>query len=379
MRRAALPVAAILGIAGIAGADPWVVTMEAGAEADTNVTRIDGGPGLEDPIIAAVGRAGGRVDHKGRVLGGAYAFDVSALARMVGSEQARAKPENVMLYAGQARWLHGIESRPVAVGFDLLAADTVAFTDRTGARTFRNLGGDALAVLGSGEDRHLTLAIGGRDFAYKPKREFDWRGPVASARLDVALWQSSDKTRMLELATTLAFEARSFASTAIVNGCPPDAPPAEQCPQPTTVPRRDRYQRANAELSWTGEVVATAAYQLTVIDSNSYGQSLLRHRIMASATVELVDKLFGSATATLQIDQYPDSVLIEIAVPRQEFTNLEDESRSSLQLRIARELSAAWSLEARAAIWRDIGNIGGSISGTQFHRELVYTGVIYSH
>jgi hypothetical protein len=112
-----------------------------------------------------------------------------------------------------------------------------------------------------------------------------------------------------------------------------------------------------------------------VIDSNSFGQSLIRHRIMASVTTELIDKLFGSATATLQLDQYPDGIVIQTDVQHQEFSNLEDENRSSLQVRIARELSTAWSLEARAAVWRNLGNS----SGMSFRRELVYAGVIYAH
>jgi hypothetical protein len=111
-----------------------------------------------------------------------------------------------------------------------------------------------------------------------------------------------------------------------------------------------------------------------VIDSNSYSQSLIRHRVLASATTELVDKLFGTVTATLQIDQYPDGVLIEKNIQRQEVTTLEDENRSSLQIRIARELSPAWSAEARGALWRDFGNTGT----TSFQRELIYGGLIYS-
>lgn len=375
MRRAArlFPVA-VLGVARIAGAEPWIVTMEAGAEADSNVERVETGPGLmTDRIAAPVGRAGGRIDHKDHVLGGAYAFGISALARMVAS--SKTAPENVMLYAGEARWMHGVEARPITVGVDIIGANTLALSGGRGARTFRNVGGDALVVLGSGDERHLTLAVGGRDFVYKPNHAFDWHGPLANARLDAMLWQSSGKTRSLELITTLAFEARTYASTALANQCPSGAPPSDQCSAPTSLTRRDRYQRANVELSWTGDVVATGGYQLTVIDSNSYGQSLIRHRIVASLTAELFDKLFGSATATLQLDQYPDGVVIETGIQHQEFTNLEDENRSSLQLRLARELSTAWSLEARAAVWRDLSNTGA----TSFRRELIYAGVIYSH
>jgi hypothetical protein len=376
MRRVALPavIAGLLGLARMAGAEAWTMTMETGAEADTNVERVETGTGATtDRIAAPVGLVGAQLENKDRVLGGAYAVGGSVLARLVANSQARA--ENVMLFAGEGRWLRAIESRPIAAGISLIAADALAITGGTGARTFRNLGADALLSMWSGEDRRLMLAVGARDFSYKPSHAFDWRGPVGNARLDVVLWQTSDKTRALELAATFGFEERTYASTALADTCPPDAPPSYGCPAGTPLVRRDHYQRANLELKWAGEVIVTAGYQLTVIDSNSYGQSLIRHRVMASGTVELADKLYGTATATLQIDQYPDGVLVEKDLQNQEFTNLEDENRSSLQVRIARELSATWSLETRGALWRDIGSPGGM----SFRRELIYAGVIYSH
>jgi len=376
MRRAVLPAAVgVLGMWGNASAEPWTVTIEGGAEADSNVERLETIPGVAASarIAAPVGRAGARIDHKDHLLGGTYVLGLSGLARMVAS--ADAKDENVMLYAGQLRWMHPLDAQPIAAGISLTAADALAITGGIGARTFRNLGADGVLALGAGDARRLTLALGGRDFRYKPNRVFDWAGLSANARLDVMLWQAASKTESLELATTLGFESRTYSSAALTNICAPGAPPAEGCSAGTSLTRRDRYQRANVELNWTGDVVVTTGYQVTVIDSNSYGQSLIRHRVMAAATAELPGKLFGTITATLQIDQYPDGVLVEKDVQHQEFTNLEDENRSSLQLRVARELSATWSLEARAAIWRDFGNADTAT----FRRELIYTGVIYAH
>jgi hypothetical protein len=373
MRRAALAVVGLLGLMSRAWAEPWTVTMEGGGEADSNVQRVESSQGAMPRVAAPVGSTGARLDHKDHLLGGTYALGLSGLARMVAS--SRINDENVMLLAGDGRWLHPIGERPVALGFGLTAADAFPIASETGARTFRNLGGDALIALGTGEDRHLMLAVGGRDFRYKPNHSFDWRGGAASARFDLVLWQPDGKTRSLELAATLGFEARGYRTTALTNTCSPSATPASLCSARTTLIRRDRYQRAGLELGWTGEIVATAGYQLTVINSNSYGQSQVRHRVMASATTELIDQLFGTVTATLQIDQYPDGLLVANDLQHQEFTNLEDENRSSLQVRIARALTSAWSLETRGAIWRDLGNPGAAA----FRRELVYAGVIYSH
>jgi hypothetical protein len=369
MRRAALPAIGILGVAGIAAADPWTVRMETGAEADSNVAR------SEDtaPVAAAVGRLGARIDHRDQLLGGSYIVEVSGLARMVAS--AEPQDESVMLYVGELRWLHPIGTGSLAAGVHLTAADSFGVLVPIGARTYRNLGGDALIMLGHGDD-HLMLGVGGRDFWYKPHGSelephvFDWRGPVANARLDTMLWQTPDRTRNLELAATLGFEARSYSSKAKLN-CSPNNPVDDPCVMDTMLRRRDRYQRAGLELTWTGGVVATGSYQATVIDSNSYGQSLIRQRIIAAVTLEPWSALFVSATATLQIDQYPDGIPVGDLL-HQELTSLEDENRSSLQVLITRAVSAAWSLEARGAIWRDFGTTGAS-----FRRELIYAGVLY--
>jgi hypothetical protein len=349
------------------------VTVEGGAGGDSNVERMETTPGNPTKRIAApVGRAGARIAHKDRLLGGGYVLGLSALARMVASSAA--KDENVMLYAGDARWLRALDTQPVAIGAGVTAADAFGMTGQTGARTFRNLGGDALLALGSGEQRRLMLAVGGRDFLYKPNHAFNWHGPVVNARFDAVLWQTAGKTKTLELATTFGFEARAYAGVALRDVCPPGSPLNSECSIETKLTRRDRYQRAGAELNWTGEIVFTVGYQFTAADSNSYGQSLVRHRVLGSATAELLDKLFGTLTATLQIDQYPDGVLVERYVQRQELTSLEDENRSSLQVRIARELSSSWTLEARGAIWRDFGHSDVAA----FYRQLIYTGVTYS-
>jgi hypothetical protein len=364
MRRTALPAIGILGLVRIAAADPWTVTMESGAEADTNVSRVESEP----RVAAAAGRLGARIDHDGGALGGAYLVDVSGLARMVASSATR--DENVMLYAGEARWLHPVGAPSLAAGLHVLAADSFGMLGGIGARTFRNLGADALLVLGHGDDHHLTLGVGMRDFWYKPStaHEFDWRGPAANARLDAMLWQTPDKTQSLELAATFGFEDRNYQSYALYS-CSPDEDP---CTMDTTLRRRDRYQRAGLELKWTGHLVATGGYQATVIDSNSFGQSLVRQRIMGSVTMELLGAVLITTTAVLQIDQYPDGILID-DLQHQELTSLEEENRSSLQVLIARKLSPAWSLEARGAVWRDFGNGAAS-----FRRELASAGVVYS-
>lgn len=392
MLRAALAALAILGWSGVAAADPWTVRMETGGEADSNVARVETAVGTPPRIAAGAGRLGARLGYRGQLAGGSYLIDAAGLARMITSSDDDLRDENVVLGTADLHWLRPVRDGEISVGLHLTAADSFGLLGGTGARTFRNLGGDALVVLAR-EDHRLTLALGGRDFKYKPRPPppecedetacdqlpplpphlFDWRGPVASAQLDSTLWQAADRTENLELQTTLGFEQRSYASTAVTN-CTPHEPVNDPCSMPTTLRRRDRYQRAGVALTWTGALVATGSYQLTVIDSNSYGQSLIRQRITAQVTTELPGKLFATGAATLQIDDYPDGIPILKDVQHQEFTNLEDENRSSLQVLLTRALSDTWSVEARGALWRDFA----SISAAAFRRTLVYAGVVYA-
>ena len=370
MRRAA--VLAIV-VAAPAHAAPWTVTGEAGAEVDSNVQRVETGPGLvTSPVAAPVLRFGARATHRDGALGGAYALGLSDLTRVV--ENQGVAVENVTLLGGDLRWLHPLGERPVSAGGAVTAVDAFPLGDAVGARTFRSLGADALIAMHAGDDRHLALAFGARAFVYKPAHELDWRGPAASARVDLILWQPAGHTRSLELAATLGFELRSYDAAALADACPPGAPADPKCTAPTDFLRRDRYQRAGVELTWVGSQVAALGYQLTVIDSNSFGQSLARHRVTASATAA-VGQTYATLLAILQIDKYLDGLVIQTDL-HMDYTNIEDENRSSVQLRIARKLSSWWSLEGRAAIWR---NLARSSMELAFQRELVYAGVIYTH
>ncbi|NVB79583.1 MAG: hypothetical protein HOV81_14395, partial [Kofleriaceae bacterium] len=187
--------------------------------------------------------------------------------------------------------------------------------------------------------------------------------------------QAPSTTKSLELTTSAGFESRTFAnSAALTNACPPGAPADPDCTASTDLDRRDRYQRLGTELTWVGRQVAAVGYQFTLIDSNSFGQSLARHRVTASATIALPARLYGTLLGILQIDQYLDGLLVRRDLQQQEFTNVEDENRSSVQARLARKLTPSWSIEGRAAIWR---NLAGSAMELSFQRELVYLGIVY--
>jgi len=359
-----------------AGPGTWTVTGEAGAEEDTNVERVETGPGLPDaPVAAPMLRFGARIDGRDRLAGGGYTLSLSDLTRIDADREVPI--EDVTLVAGDLRWLHPLGERPVSLGAGVTAADALPLSDAVGDRTFSNVGADALLAAHDGDDRRMLLAIGVRSFVYKPvpTHDYDWTGAVANARFDFVLWHSPERTRSLELAAMFGFEARGYDGAAYVTTCPSGAMASPNCFAPTSLQRFDRYQRAALEATWTGRQIVTAGYQLYVIDSNSFGESLVRHRAYASVTSELPGGLYGTLLGILEIDKYLDGLVVGTDVLHQDFANIEDENRSSLQARLARKVTPALAIEARAAIWR---NLGTTSMDVEFHRELYTLGVVYT-
>jgi hypothetical protein len=399
MRRAALAWlvggSVFVGVGGTAAADApapstsstssTTVQAEGGAEVDSNVQRVETGPGLQTtPISSSVGRLGAKLDHRGRIARGAYAMHLGSFARIVGSPDAQS--ESVALLAGDLKWLRPLGTRPVSVGFAVLGADAIALDStvedipecdrRRLDRTFRTAGADALIVMRNTDDRSLTLGFGGRRFSFKPCSKFDWSGPSANARLDLTLWESAEGTRSLELAAFAGVEARAYNDVALANACENGEMPVDpkDCSAATSLPRHDRYHRVGVELTWVGSVVAALGYTLSVTDTNSYGQSLVRHRVNLSATTDLPWGLYGTAYVTLQYDQYLDGLIVEKDLQNQTFTTLDDENRSSFQVRIARQVTKTVAIETRFAHWRDIG--GGDDAA--FRRSLLYAGAVFN-
>jgi hypothetical protein len=381
MRRALALVAVMAPAQAGADRDSWSVTGEAGAELDSNVQRVETGPDLgTTPVTSAVWRFGVRTEGRGIAGGGRYVAALSDLTRVVNDPTVQV--ENVTLLAGDLRWMHALGERPVSLGVGVVAADALPLSDPIGARTFSNIGADALLAAHAGDERRLLLAVGGRSFSYKPgshgdgtDHDYDWSGPTASARLDVIPWQAPGGARSLELAFTAGFEARAYDGLAFVNACTPGSPPDPGCSSPIpSIARRDRFQRVGVEATWVGKRLAAIGYQLVVIDSNSFGQSLVRHRATASLTSPLPGDVYGTLLAILQIDKYLDGLVVG-DIQLRDFANIENENSSSLQLRLGKKLSSAWSLEGRAAIWRSLGSTAMNI---KYERELIYGGIVYS-
>ncbi|HME92096.1 MAG TPA: hypothetical protein VKE49_11780, partial [Myxococcaceae bacterium] len=119
-------------------------------------------------------------------------------------------------------------------------------------------------------------------------------------------------------------------------------------PPSTPEQRQDVAFLAGASYSYRGPVVFTASYVYGQASSNSFGESLYRHRINVSAAVRLPFELTLLGQAALQITRYPDG-----PYPTPDIILIEDDNHDSLSLKLLRPVSRHVDLELHYALYHD--------------------------
>lgn len=348
--------------------DTWETDVEAGAELDTNVQRIEVDPeGTEQPITAPAGRAGAKFAGTGERRWGRWTVGGQSLARAV-AYPAGDLGENIGVLAGEGRWDRPTGEGTARVGIRASYYDVLPLLGGGVARAFAIGGVDGLVMLGGSGGERFALSAGYRDFRYKPDDDFDWRGVAVALRFVTPLG------RGIDLSSGYRLERRSFRGLAFTSGCGPMDPVAPTCFVPTALNRSDLHHVGEVELIYTGDVVAGAGYQVTFNDSSSYGQSLVRHRLSASLTAKLPASVFATAITTLQLDQYLDPLVLARDVSNQTFTSIEEENRSALSVRLSRKLRGKWAAEGRWAFYAD----SLSQDDLEFRRQVFYGGVTWA-
>jgi len=365
--------AILLALTGVAHGDGWEGRVEAGAEFDSNVHRVEVDPeGTVMAVAAPLGRAGFRLDGTGkRGTWGRWTAGAQGLVRTVLSDE---RGEDVGVAGVDGRWDRAVGERRAAVGARASYYDVIALGPGTGARTFALAAADGMLLLVDDDGSRFAISAGGRDFRYKPDADFDWRGVALGARLTRTVWSKHDETTV-ELALGYQLERRAFEGLAFTNGCGPSEPVRPTCFVPTSEPRADLHHAASAEVTYTGELVATGAYHVAYNDSSSYGQSLVRHRLAASITAELPLRVYGTAGAALQVDQYLDPLVLARDVSSQTFTSIDDENRSEVSIRLSRAVGRGFAAELRVATYAD----SLSSDDLRFRRTVMYGGLTWTN
>jgi len=356
-----------------ARADGWQVGVEAGAEVDSNVDRVEEGT-TRPRVTAALMRGGGRVDGAGRLGATQYGVTASALTRL--GAPGDAAGNGFVDLTASARWELPLRARSTRVGARGAVHEVLTSGTGAGARDYTWGLGEAVIALEDG-DRRVTGAAGVRAFHYAPVAGSDWVAPSLGIDLASTLWRGEaddgGDASSLEIDLGYVAERRDYDGYALSSVCEPATALEPECLAATREPRSDLNHRVAAAIVYTGDRIYSAEYTLTVNDSSSLGQSNLRNRLMLAATSRLPGGVFATVQLTGQLDHYPDGFLVDpVIIPNA--PPIEDENHSSVSLLASRRLSGRWTAEARWAYWTS----AFSPDALRFERHLVAVGVTWT-
>lgn len=201
---------------------------------------------------------------------------------------------------------------------------------------------------------HLQTGAGLRYFSFKPTPASSNQGPRAQASASLETFPDL----YIEAGATRVW--RNYKSRAwIVEG-------DRFIPNQEGDLRSDRFDVLHATLRYEGDFTTSLGYLYARNRSNSYGQELTRHGLVATATAPLFWDLLLSGRGEVQRTRYEDPVVID------EIFFLDEENRNSFAIALARPLFGDFELEARYSLFLQEFGIDGRYQRQLFGLSLVY-------
>ncbi len=359
----------------------WKLALEGGSEYDSNYHRIevteseevDGGSLLRTAATA-------QLQHRLKP-GQALAMDLRAATKLFTASAGQSENIGVVYGDGKYQSYVGDDKAVLAVrGNYYNAIDLRPFGDGDNPVTGRSFRSGELEIslrLPSEGEHQVTLLANTRDFLYKPDDDFSWRGEHLGVQYRTVLWigdpDQDESAASVDVRASYRVGLRRFEGAAFRNTCSAQEMAAPECFVPTSGKRADMNHSGFAEAVYTGRNIYSLLYSAQFVDSNSYGQASVRHRVEASLTTELGAKVFLTARATLRLNTFLDPLLLARDVQSQSFISIEDENRNSLKLDFARDIGDSFAVEARLAIYSN----EFATQELSFRRQTGYLGVIY--
>ena len=380
------PAAAAIAAQGHpAGHTAWSLELEGGAEYDSNIHRLELKGGDTAEVVAAplmrLGAHHTLTWH--RTAGERLELDTFGGLKLFGSDSGQS--ENVAVVSSRGGYQWHLRGRGAVVGLSGNYYDAIAYQlyQPSGPvydnRNFRTGAGEVSAtLLGPGQNR-LTALVGYRLFHYKPDPVFDWQGEHYQLVYQTTWWrgdpdQDADAAS-IDFTAGYELERRNYDGSARTSSCADPGAGDPACSAGTTLPRADLNHTVGAELVYTGRRIYSARYELTVNDSNSFGESLVRQRLRLGITTELFHELYLTAQGTVLFNAYLDPLLVVSDEQARTFVSIDEENRNSLALHLSRPLSGGWSIEGRYAIYsNELSN-----QELSFRRQTAYLGAVYHY
>ncbi|MCP3139074.1 hypothetical protein [Pyxidicoccus xibeiensis] len=315
--------------AGRVSAAEWEGSLKGSSRllVDTNASRdfsddSTSSSGL-DQAVSLLGSAEGRATFERSQLVGRY--ELGARKYLGFSE------EDTLVQAGA---LEG----SLALGSEWgLGLEGHAKDRRGGTRAYSDLGASAFAEYAPDVRLALRVRAGARRFVYRPDATANFGAP----ELGVLGRYRFDRRHSVSVFGD--WGSRRYGTRP--RSRPPVGPgPA---PEPPQGRREDGALTAGASYNYRGPLALGLTYVYQEVSSNSFGETVLRHRVTGNAGVRLPWRLTLLAQGSLGLSAYPDGIYLSPEIVLVE----EDEGQNSLSLRLARPVTAKLDVELSWGLW----------------------------
>ncbi|WP_224372236.1 hypothetical protein [Hyalangium versicolor] len=289
---------------------------------DSNAPRDFHGPETPAPLadlaLSVLAAADGRITGESLQLVGRY--------ELGGRKYARYTSEDVLVQAGALEGSMALGTQ-AGLGLEGRAKDR-----RGGSRDYSDLGADAFLEYVPDVRLALRIRAGAHRFVYRPDSRANFGGS------EVGFLGRYRFDRRHSLSVFGEYGGRRYGVEA--------RPPPER--QGLSLGRRqDGALSAGATYTYRGPLALGLTYTFQEISSNSFGETVLRHRLSGSVGLKLPWNVTALAQGALGLSRYPDGIYLSPEIILVE----EDEGQNALSLKLARPVNAHLDLELSYSLY----------------------------
>lgn len=225
-----------------------------------------------------------------------------------------------------------------------------------------------------GEGGQFMLGGGVRGFEWKPDAAFDFiAGQLDALTLVRFTAGPPEREHEIDLSAGYHLERRFYGGMREVNNCPPGML-ADTCIGNGGGNRSDWFHEGTLDFTWIRVVLLGVGYAVQLNQSNSFGQSLLRHIVSLKLSARLPWQLYLTVKGQLFINRYLDPVLLDRQVNSQTFISIEDENRNAVIADLERPIGKSGvAISLRYSLFTN----ELSSAPVTFIRHVAYVGVSY--
>jgi hypothetical protein len=239
-----------------------------------------------------------------------------------------------------------------ALGTQLgVGAEGRAKDRRGGSRDYSDLGTSAFLEYAPEVRLALRVRVGAHRFVYRPDSRANFGGPE---------WGFLGRYRFNRrhaLSVFGEYGSRRYG----VEARPPTGSEDLELGR-----RKDRVLSAGAGYTYRGAWAAGLTYTFQEVSSNSFGETVLRHRLSGSAGVRLPWNAMLLAQGAVGLSRYPDGIFLSPEIILVE----EDEGQNSLSLKLARPVTERVDVELSYALY----NTSLPRNGLSYFRQVLGVG-----